>query len=372
MRLALASTLVLALVGCDQDYGTARTETTDEFDQAPSNKVDILWVIDDSTSMKEEQAAVKAAGADFIAELDDADMDFHIGLITSDGDSTNSKASVLLGTPNYLTSACRDDGNPVDCTYGTDFTNLVEQGTGGSDKEKGLEVALNAVSPPLSQNYNAGFVRDDALLMVIILSDENDCSDGGRLGDTTGEDCYTRYDELTPVGDLVAGLQDVKAGTGGVVLSGIIGPEAVENCQFAVPGKRYSEAIKMMGGVEADICLQDYSPIMQSLGLVATGILTNFQLTHAASYLADDPATEADEGKNNPKVKVWAPGEDFSDPNKGGASVAEDATNGWTYLPDYAQIQFNGDAVPERGAHIEVTYYPSGPVPEPPSDASAS
>lgn len=361
MRLALATTLTLVLVGCDQDYGTARAQKTDDFDQAPSNQVDILWVIDDSTSMKEEQAAVQAAGADFIAELDNADMDFHIGLITTDGDSTNAKASSLLGTPTFLTADCKEDGVTTDCTYGADFATLVTQGTGGSDMEKGLEVALNTVTPPHSETDNAGFVRDGALLMVIILSDENDCSDGGRLGDTTGEACYTQYDELTPVGDLAAALQDAKAGTGGVVLSGIIGPEAVDNCQFAVPGKRYADAIRMLGGVEADICLQDYAPIMQSLGLVATGILTNFQLSYKASYTPDDPATaDIDEGKNNPTVEVTPPG---GDPDEDGVLVKDDPTNGWSYLADYAQIQFNGEAVPERGAHVRVTYYPAGPAP---------
>lgn len=352
----------LLLVACDTDYGALnRTQITDEFDQAPSNKVDILWVIDDSTSMTEEQAAVVAAGQDFIDQLDGADMDFHIGVVTTDGDSTNTKSSVLLGTPAYLTSECRDLGTV--CTYAEDLGERFAQGTGGSDQEKGLEVALNAVRPPLSETYNAGFVRDDALLMIIQLTDENDCSDGGRLGPTaTGEDCYNRYGELTPVGDIVSGLRDAKAqtGTGDVIMSGIIGPDATDNCDFAVPGKRYREAIKMLGGVEADICLADYSPVMQSLGLQATGVLSTFQLTKSALYAVDDPATEGDEGEDNPVVLV------------DDVEVVEDPTNGWTYLEDYAQIQFNGEAVPARGAHIKVTYYPTGPVPDPPAGTSAS
>ncbi len=360
MRLSVAL-LPLALVACDTGYNINRVPLTEEFDQAPSNKVDILWVIDDSTSMTEEQASVKAAGVDFLEQLETADMDFHLGVITTDGDSTNTKAGVLLGTPAYLTSECRTAGTV--CTYADQLAERFEPGTGGSDQEKGLEVALSAVSKPLTETFNEGFVRDDALLMIIQLTDENDCSDSGRLGPTaTGEDCYNRYGELTPVGDLVAGLRDAKAqtGTGEVVMSGIIGPEATANCQFAVNGKRYREAIKMLGGVEADICLADYSPVMQSLGLAATGIMTNFQLSHAAAYNVDDAETERDESEGNPEVTV------------DGTAIKEDATNGWTYLEDYAQIQFNGESVPARGAHIVVTYYSAGPVPEPPSDGSAS
>ena len=365
MRALLPPVLVMSLLACDQEYSELNLESrVQEFDQAPSNKVDILWVIDDSTSMKEEQAAVKAAGVDFISQLESAEMDFHLGLITTDGDSTNSKASILLGSPAVLTNECVAAGTV--CSYSEDFIGRFEQGTGGSDQEKGLEVALNAVRPPLSETHNDGFVRDGALLMIIQLSDENDCSDSGRLGPTaTGEDCYSRYDELTPIGDLVGALRDAKAdlGEGGVVMSGIIGPDVSENCEFAVPGKRYGDAFRMLGGVEADICLQDYSPVMQSLGLAATGIMSNFQLDYAARYESDKAeTTELDEGKYNPKVWVTE-----VDGEK--TAIAESAETGWTYVQDYAQIQFNGESVPGRGAHIKVEFYSNGPVPAPPTDS---
>jgi hypothetical protein len=362
MRVRLLGPILL-LAACDQDYGKLNLAAkVQEFDQAPSNTVDILWVIDDSTSMKEEQAAVKAAGADFVAQLDSADMDFHLGVITTDGDSTNTKTGVLLGTPSFLTSECRDDGITADCSYAEDFSARVEQGTGGSDQEKGLEVALAAIRRPLAETWNAGFIRPGALLMIIVLTDENDCSDGGRLGPSaTGEDCYTQYSALTPVGDIVAGLRDAKEELGGgdVVMSGIIGPEKTSQCDFAVAGRRYEEAIRMLGGVVADICLTDYAPIMQSLGLAATGISDTFQLDYAAKYYADDPATEADESEDNPTVTVTEVG---GEPTV----VPDDPTAGWTYLEDYAQIQFNGESVPGRGAHISVEYISTGPVPEPP------
>jgi hypothetical protein len=365
----LAALPLVLLAACDQEYEKLNlARKVQEFDQAPSNAVDILWVIDDSTSMREEQAAVRAAGADFIAQLETAEMDFHLGVITTDGESTNTKTGVLLGSPAYLSSACREDGNTADCTYAEDFATRVEQGTGGSDQEKGLEVALAAVSRPLAETFNAGFVRDGALLMIIVLTDENDCSDGGRLGpNATGEDCYTRYGELTPVGDIVADLRDAKKSLGGgdVVMSGIIGPEKTSQCDFAVAGRRYDEAIRMLGGVVADICLADYSPIMQSLGLAATGITSTFQLEYAAKYYEDDPETETDESADNPIVTVTS-----ADGTE--VVVPDDPVAGWTYLSDYAQIQFNGEAVPERGAHITVEYISTGPVPNPPASTSGS
>ncbi len=330
------------------EYGTSRILETDEFDQAPSNMVDILWVIDDSTSMKEEQAAVVAAAEDFIGVLEVEDMDFHLGVITTDMDSTNQMAGRLLGNPPYLTSECRTDGDASDCTYDEQFKTNVVQGTGGSDQEKGLEAALAAVSVPLSETFNAGFMRPGAMLMVIFLTDENDCSDGGRFGATsTGEDCYTQYDALTSVPDLVRGYKDAKLGTDDeVVMSGIIGPEASVGCTTAVPGKRYQQAIQLLSGVEANICLSDYSPVMQSLGLVATGILDTFQLDYAADA--------SEEGE----MTVTVTGPDGTE-----TEVEQDDSVGWSYLEDYAQVRFNGESVPEREAHIVVKYYRTGPVP---------
>lgn len=345
MRRALC--LMPLALGCS-DYGTSRIQVTDEFDQAPSNMVDILWVIDDSTSMKEEQAAVVAAAEDFIGVLEVEDMDFHLGIITTDMDSTNQMAGRLLGNPAYLTSECRLDGDASDCTYDEQFKTNVVQGTGGSDQEKGLEAAVAAVSVPLTETFNAGFVRDGAMLMVIFLTDENDCSDGGRFGATsTGEDCYTQYDSLTPVPDIVRDYKDVKAGTDDeVVLSGIIGPDASVGCTTAVPGKRYQQAIQLLSGVEANICLSDYAPVMQSLGLAATGILDTFQLSYAADDTEDGEMTVTVTGPDGTTTEV-----------------ARDDTAGWSYVAEYAQVRFNGDSVPEREAHIVVKYYKTGPAP---------
>lgn len=347
----LSTLLFLPLVSACSESNLARASATDSFSQVPSNEVDVLWIVDNSTSMNEEQASVANAAADFTEQLESANMDFHLGVISTDVDPTNANAGKLLGNPPYLTSECRNDGDNSDCQYSQQFQSRVLLGTTGSDQEKGLQAAINATTAPLSETYNAGFLRDDALLMIIILSDENDCSDGGALGTgSTGEDCYNGYDQLLPVADLARQLRDIKNDTlGSVVMSGIIGPDVVDNCEHAVPGKRYRTAIDILGGAEADICLADYAPIMQSLGLQASDLISLFQLTHAADV-------------ETIEVSV--------DPVDGDAyAVPEDGTNGWTYLEDLAKIQFNGEMVPPRGAAIEVHYVIDGAVPEPDESA---
>jgi hypothetical protein len=60
--------MVLFATACNENE-FKRASNTEEFLQAPSNQVDILWVIDNSTSMINEQEAVALGAEDFIANL---------------------------------------------------------------------------------------------------------------------------------------------------------------------------------------------------------------------------------------------------------------------------------------------------------------
>jgi hypothetical protein len=331
LRSLFSVTSLVALVAC-QDQNFSRARVSDDFMQAPSNQVDILWVIDNSVSMQNEQQSVAVGAADFMSQLEISSMDFHLGVVSSDVELENATAGVLLGNPPVL-----DGATP---NYQDAFRSRVQMGTGGSDKEKGLQAALTAIRSPLADTRNAGFLRDGAMLNIVIVSDENDCSDNGALGaEAAGTDCYDRYDDLTSVADLVRDLKVVK-GDDPIVLSGIVGPEVVDGCEDTVPGRRYYTAIEMLGGVRADICQTDYSEVMNALGLVASGILTTFTLSRNAV-------------EDTIEVTVTPEGEDPF-------VVPADATNGWTYSADYAQITFHGTGVPPRGAAVEVSYEVAG------------
>lgn len=333
----------LALVAC-QDQAFSRRMGDDSFQQAPSNAVDILWVVDNSVSMQNEQENVARGFADFTAQLDTTTMDVQLAVVSTNMDASNPDAGVLLGNPPVLTPAVPG--------FADAFRARVRMGTNGSDKEKGLEAALTALASPLADTRNAGFLREEAMLNIVILSDENDCSDGGALGPgATGEQCYTQYDKLTPVADLVRGLKTLKP-PGRVVMSGIVGPDIVDNCEDTVPGKRYFTAIQMLSGVRADICQTEYGSIMSAIGEVASGILTTFQLSNNAV-------------EDTLEVTVTPEG---GEP----ATVEKDEANGWTYIAEYAQIAFHGEAIPPRGATIDVSYeVAAGSVATAPTDTAA-
>ena len=66
------------------------------------------------------------------------------------------------------------------------FNTIVNVGVTGSPYELGLEAARMALTSPVIDNQNAGFLRDDASLSLIFVSDEEDGSpDGSMITSTT-------------------------------------------------------------------------------------------------------------------------------------------------------------------------------------------
>jgi len=71
-------------VGCARDALTPLATKTDEFKQNPAAAVDVLWVIDNSESMAEEQQGLGESFQTFIATLTGGSVDYHIGVISTD------------------------------------------------------------------------------------------------------------------------------------------------------------------------------------------------------------------------------------------------------------------------------------------------
>ena len=70
---------VAHLTGCGSDVLRSRTTNTDEFSQNTAAMVDILWVVDNSGSMQEEQQGLGESFEAFIQNLIASGVDYHIG-----------------------------------------------------------------------------------------------------------------------------------------------------------------------------------------------------------------------------------------------------------------------------------------------------
>lgn len=320
--------MILALMfGCTPDNNISRNTRTDVFLQEPASEVDILWVIDNSNSMAEEQERVAGGFESFIENIENTNVDFHLGVVTTDIDFENPNRGELVGSPYVLTP--EDD-------YVTKFQNLVRVGTDGSDKEKGLSAALMALTEPMISDANFGFLREEAILSIIFVSDENDCSDDDALSQEESVACYEQQERLIPIVDFIREFRGIK-GPGGarVIASGIVGPQVADGCDGSWPGHRYTALAEGLGGQVGNICEDDYSALMYDLGLAVSGELDTFQLTYAALEGSIDVVVDDEQ-------------------------VEEDPVDGWTYDAEYWMIRFDGDYLPPRGSTISIKYEIAG------------
>ncbi|NMO21029.1 VWA domain-containing protein [Pyxidicoccus fallax] len=219
-------------------------------------KTDILFVIDNSSSMEDEQEGIAQELPAFVEALKTGSgvvQDFRVGVITT----SVYLRSFVQGREQFREYA--DQGGrlqPVPDAAGqaTDerfiegsdqflvekFRRLVEQGIDGSGQETPFEAVRLAVTEPLattaiSEGGNAGFLRDGARLLVVVVTDEEDCSSMERpapvtLTDDTSVDlCSEQADRLTSVDEYFSIFQGLHDSTGASreVLWATIGPVAL-------------------------------------------------------------------------------------------------------------------------------------------------
>lgn len=175
------------------DVGSAADLNQAEPDEC--TKVDILFAIDNSGSMGDEQDNLIAAFPGFVAGIQDALQfadSYHIGVVTSDSYDANE-------------AGCRGVGDLVTQTGGSDSSNAVcgpftsgfrwfdntepdlastfqcaaQVGTDGSGDEEQVHGVLRATDAERNAPgaCNDGFLREDALLVVVLITDEEDEED---------------------------------------------------------------------------------------------------------------------------------------------------------------------------------------------------
>jgi hypothetical protein len=326
MKIQHGILLCLSALACKgSENKISRLSQTDTFHQVPTNMVDVLWVVDNSHSMADEQEKIADRFGEFLSGLEEVGVDWHMGVISTDLDDV-AQAGVLRGEPKVLSV---DTPGYLDL-----FRERVQLGTEGSDKEKGIDAAFEALSFPLVVNVDAndGFRRAGAMLMINYFSDENDCSDrGGLIGVEGGQACYGQSDKLAPVAELIRDYRGLVDEGERLMVSAIVGPAIADGCEGSKPGTRYQTMAKAFGGVQGNICDTDFSEIMADLGLEAGGMSTSFILEHFAVEESIEVFVDED-------------------------TIGPSAEDGWTYDNEYHVIHFHGAGVPPRGSRIQVAY----------------
>ena len=234
-------------------------------------KVDFLFTIDNSGSMAGDQANLVANFPGFITGIQnvlETVDEYQVGVVTSDtynynvagcqaisslvvqtggSNSSNSMCGPYAAGANYMTEA--DD-------LATAFTCAAQVGTSGSGAERQMQATVEAVQKVEGGpgQCNEGFIRDDALLVIVIITDESDSDSPG--------DATSWYNDVVAA---KAGIPE------NVVVLALINP-ADGSCGGDI-ADGISAFTGMFGdnGFEAGVCVPDYAPFFAE----AVGVIEN-------------------------------------------------------------------------------------------------
>lgn len=158
------------------------------------SKMDLVFVVDDSGSMAEEQSNLGANFPMFATLLQNytnekgQHIDFRIA-VTTTGRDINYTVELGSGFPPMSFSEQGDDGafrgecgvsrgwlEPNDPGLTNALSCRANVGTSGPGYEMPLLMTKWALAERVADGTNAGFLRDDALLGIVMLTDEDDSS----------------------------------------------------------------------------------------------------------------------------------------------------------------------------------------------------
>jgi hypothetical protein len=276
MRTLLALCAVLSFTACnnrplDRLDGVLTGARTQRYQLPARTPIDVLLVIDNSGSMKEEQAKLVRTFPRLAALFTGLDADVRIAFTSTDpydngrflgpADHTQLDAVapgcealladdalptiLALGESPNLGQDCTDVAC-LEAALTQAFTCMATLGTRGGSIETGLTALTQATAcdGPNARHFGtccvdgrydpacdpetalATFLRPDALLLMIVLSDEDDCSmPGGVPRDWDGEACLYNPDVLTPVEDVYRHLVALKARPAEqILMAALVGP----------------------------------------------------------------------------------------------------------------------------------------------------
>lgn len=226
----------------------------DEITQVTVPSVDVLFIVDNSGSMSEEQRALRDNFSLFMQYFAGSGLDYHVGVISTDCDSPRTKG-VLIEDSSSNTAYIDDTFTGEEAT--ASFQQRANLGTNGSSDERGKDAAWAALVTNATTT-SAGFMRDEADLSIIVISDERDWSH-----DVTVNEFSSWMTALKP--------------DGATYFSSVVG--LGNGCPTAERGTGYLEVTGNVGGIEWDICSTDYASLLDQLGLQAAGLKNEFFLS---------------------------------------------------------------------------------------------
>lgn len=237
--------------------GTNEDHQVDSFVQSDEPMADVLFVVDNSGSMGDEQQSLANSFSDFASYLVSQNVSYHVGVTTTDIDTFSGQHGELVGNPKVI------DNNTTNAA--AKFAANANVGTNGDATEQGLEAARLAITPPNLTGANAGFLRGAAKLFLIFVSDEEDQSPDGN-----GSQPPTYF---------VNAYRNAKNNDPALLSASAIAGDVPNGCATAAAGARYKEVVDAIGGVWSTICTTNFGPALHNIGVEAAELASTFYLT---------------------------------------------------------------------------------------------
>lgn len=316
----------LLLAACSkQNYSMA--PQSEQFDSSVSynNKVDVLMMVDNSSSMTTYQNRLIDQTQGMIDVLNQLGMDYHIAVVTSDLSGSKPTGGKFVSSTNQPAVLKNSTPNLKDV-----LKLKIAQGSVGSDLEEGLESikkALSLTNPNLND-----FLRSEALLAVVALTNEDDYSRG------TADEYIKFFNEIKP--DFP---KNGNFGGGKAWMMNFIGVTSLDSkCSTSLggdykeTGKKWISIAEASNGRKESICESSLANAVSNIQQRIIQVLTDFKLDRKPK-------------KSTIVVKI------------NNQVIPENPENGWEYLEIGSDmiVRFHGTSIPTANAKISVAFDPA-------------
>ncbi len=275
--------------------GKFAAEYEDNWEVPADPPSDIVFFVDQSCSMDDDQARLAANFSTFITELNTYSTDWQI-IVANKDTGCNSTSGVLRPTqPDFISRFQYGVSDGSDMAWGFYYT------------EAGLTVTSEAIEMTDPGECNHGFMRPDAMLHIIMVSDEPEQSPMA----------WNHY-----VDKVIA----KKGSVANVKFSAIAGDYPVSSCASAEPATGYYEAVTATGGIFLSICSDWSDPSTLSMLAAAS-------VQQSAFELSATPVVDS--------VRVFVNG--------------SERLSGW-YFDGPTNTVFFESGIPDEGDRIRITY----------------
>ncbi|MCB9678317.1 MAG: VWA domain-containing protein [Alphaproteobacteria bacterium] len=281
LSIALAGSALLAFAGCkiETDLIPERADPRVSVPPEPENPVqidrivqvtepvvDILFVVDNSSSMGDEQFILQQNFPSFVDYFTNSGLDYHIGMVSTDVQRADHQGKLRTGFGYRFIDNFTE--NPAQV-----FSQMTQQlGVLSGSEESGRAAAYYALEINRDSPRNEGFLRDEGELHIIFVSDTFDNSSANPV----------------TIPEFLQWAAGLKARPGLVTMHAIVAQVADPACVGSFrPGTQYLQYAAATNGITYSICETDWEPALDALGLQTSGLKQEF-------FLSRIPVTEPD------------------------------------------------------------------------------